>query len=105
MKRRMAMTLAIHRGRVDRSAGQVSTLNAARKTQYVRSFHAFLDVTGVPGGAVGLRIGWSGPNRRGVVSAVERSHQIKSDPSCLILAGVELLLKRYIVLHGLLGWH
>lgn len=54
---------------------------------------------------MGLRIGWNGPNRRGFVSAVERSHQIKSDPRCLIPAGVGVLLRRYIVLHGLLDWH
>ena len=43
-------------------------------------------IPGVPGGGVGLRIGWSGPNRGAFVSAVERSHQIasESDPRCLI---------------------
>lgn len=71
---------------------------------YVHSLHAFLDVPGVPSGAVGLRIGCNGPNRRGFVSAVEGSHQIKPDARYLIPARVDVLLRRYIVLHGLLDW-
>lgn len=44
---------------------------------------ASLDIPGVPGGAVAVWIGWSGPNRGGLVSAVERSHQISSVPKFL----------------------